>query len=246
MSVDRVSQHGMTTQSKILEVEHLSVTLDGKQVLRDISFSLSEGEALAIVGPNGAGKTVLFRALLGSAPYTGEIRWQNGIGIGYVPQRFTVDKNIPLTVQEFFLLKAPRFWFPPRGFMRHVSHELSAGGLTRTILGQQLSELSGGELQRVLISWAMVGHPSVLLFDEPTIGIDAGAEGTIYDLVRRLRRERHTGCILISHDLHTVSTHADRVLSINKEMIEYGSPQEVLTRKGLAKLYGTSGVVRRL
>jgi zinc transport system ATP-binding protein len=217
-----------------------------KQILQDISFSLNKGEALAVVGPNGAGKTVLFRALLGSVPYMGDIRWQDAIGIGYVPQRFTIDKHIPLTVREFFLLKAPRFWFPSRGFMRHVSHELSAGGLTRTILEQQLSELSGGELQRVLISWAMVGHPGILLFDEPTIGIDVGAEETIYDLVRRLRRERHTACILISHDLHTVSTHADRVLSINREMIDYGTPQEVLTRKGLAKLYGTRGVVRRL
>ena len=115
-------------------------------------------------------------------------------------------------MREFFLLKAPPFWFPPRRFIRHVSHELAAGGLSRTILGQQLSELSGGELQRVLISWAIVGHPSVLLFDEPTIGIEVGAEETIYDLVRRLREQRHTACILISHDLNTVSNHADRVL----------------------------------
>ena len=235
----------MAREEKILEVQHLSVTLDGKQILRDISFSLSKGEALAIVGPNGAGKTVLFRALLGSVPYTGEVRWQDGTGIGYVPQRFALDKNIPLTVREFFLLKAPRFWFPPRSFLRHVSHELSAGGLTRAILGQQLSELSGGQLQRVLVSWAMIGHPSVLLFDEPTIGIDVGAEETIYDLVRQLRRERHTACILISHDLHIVSAQANRVLSINGEMIAYGSPEEVLSRKGLAKLYGTSGGLRR-
>ena len=236
----------MSSEEKILEVEHLFVTLDNRQILRDISFSLKKGEALAIVGPNGAGKTVLFRALLGSVPYTGDIRWQDGIRIGYVPQRFAIDKNIPLTVREFFLLKAPRFWFPPRRFIRHVSHELAAGGLTRTILGQQLSELSGGELQRVLISWAMVGHPSVLLFDEPTIGIDVGAEETIYDLVRRLREQRHTACILISHDLNTVSNHADRVLSINHRAIAYGSPDEVLSRDNLAKLYGTHGRLRSL
>ena len=232
------------TNEKILEVKHLSVMLDGRQVLRNISFSLNQGEALAIVGPNGAGKTVLFRALLGSVPHTGSILWKDGIKIGYVPQRFALDKYIPLTVQEFFLLKATRFWCPPRSFIRHVSHELSAGGLTRTILRQQLSELSGGELQRVLISWAMVGHPSVLLFDEPTAGIDVGAEESTYDLIRRLRRERHTACVLISHDLHVVSTYADHVLSINREMIEYGSPEEVLSRRGLAKLYGTEAALR--
>jgi zinc transport system ATP-binding protein len=233
-----------STDERILEVEHLSVTLDAKQVLCNISFSLNEGEALAIVGPNGAGKTVLFRALLGSVPYTGSILWKDGIKMGYVPQRFALDKYTPLTVQEFFLLKAPRFWFPPRSFIRHVSHELSAGGLTRTIFRQQLSELSGGELQRVLISWAMVGHPSVLLFDEPTAGIDVGAEETTYDLIRHLRRERHTACVLISHDLHVVSAHADRVLSINRQMIAYGSPQEVLSRRDLSTLYGR-GVVHK-
>jgi zinc transport system ATP-binding protein len=147
---------------KVLEVEHLSVTLDGMQILRNISFSLHEGEALAIVGPNGAGKTVLFRALLGEFAYTGEIQWRNGVGIGYVPQRFSLDKHMPLTVEEFFLLKATRFWLPPRSFMTHVSHELSAGGLTPTILRQKLGDLSGGQLQRVLIAWAMVGHPAVL------------------------------------------------------------------------------------
>jgi zinc transport system ATP-binding protein len=222
----------------ILEVEHLSVTLDGTEILRDISFTLKRAESLAIVGPNGAGKTVLFHALLGAVPYTGDIRWLNKVGIGYVPQRFALDKNIPLTVEEFFLLKAPRFWLPPRSFMRHVSHELSAGGLTRSILQRQLSNLSGGEIQRVLISWAMIGHPDVLLFDEPTAGIDVGGEETIYDLIRDLRRQRHTACILISHDLHVVSEHADRVLCINRDMIAYGTPEEALSPTRLAKLYG--------
>jgi zinc transport system ATP-binding protein len=207
--------------------------LEGRQILRDISFSLDEGEALAIVGPNGAGKTVLCRALLGSVAYTGGLRWREGVGIGYVPQRFVIDKYIPLTVEEFFLLKGPGFWFPPSGFMRHVGHELSAGGLTRAILRQQLSELSGGQLQRVLISWAMVGHPDVLLFDEPMAGIDVGGEETIYDLVHRLRHERHTACILISHDLGMIEKHADRVLSINKDVIAYGAPKEALTSRGV-------------
>jgi zinc transport system ATP-binding protein len=231
--------------SNILEVENLSVTLDGKKILRDVSFVLKKGEGLAVVGPNGAGKTVLFHALLGSAPYTGEIRWGKDTGIGYVPQRFAFDRNVPITVREFFLLKAPRFWFPPRGFMQHVSHELSVSGLTRSILTRQLSELSGGEVQRVLISWAMVGHPDVLLFDEPTAGIDIGAEETIYDIIGRLRRQRHTSVILISHDLQIVSEHADRVLCLNKEVIGYGSPEEVLSPKGLAKLYGSRDAARR-
>jgi zinc transport system ATP-binding protein len=236
----------MSESSNILEVEHLHVTLGGQEILRDISFSLKQGEALAVVGPNGAGKTVLFRALQGSVPYAGEIRWQQSVGIGYVPQRFSLNKNVPLTVSEFFLLKAPRFWFAPRSFIRHVNHELSVTGLKPPMLSRQMSELSGGELQRVLISWAMVGHPNVLLFDEPTAGIDIGAEETIFDVIRRLQRERHTAVILISHDLHIVSEYADHVLCINREMISYGTPEVVLSPKGLAKLYGALKVSRNL
>jgi zinc transport system ATP-binding protein len=236
----------MIEKTSILEVEGLFVTLDGKEILQNISFSLKKGEALAIVGPNGAGKTVLFRALLGAIPFTGKIRWKKNVVIGYVPQRFGLDSHVPLTVEEFFLLKAPRFWFPPRNFLRHLGHELAVAGLTRSILKRQLSELSGGEIQRVLISWAMVGHPDVLLFDEPTTGIDVGVEETIYDLIGRLNRERHTACILISHDLHVISQHADHVLSINKKAIAYGSPLDVLSPSGLAKLYGKRNTPRIL
>jgi ABC-type Mn2+/Zn2+ transport system ATPase subunit len=92
----------------------------------------------------------------------------------------------------------------------------------------------------------MVGHPGVLLFDEPTAGIDVGAEETTYDLIRRLRLERHTACILISHDLDVVSTHADQVLLINRERIAYGHTKEVLRRRRLSKLYTTGDVGPRL
>ena len=225
------------SEPNVLEVENLSVTLDGKQILRNISFVLKKGEALAIVGPNGAGKTLLFRALMGATPYAGEVRWHKDTGIGYVPQRFTIDKNVPLTVKEFFELKSSGFWFPSSTFVRHIGDELSIAGLTRSILKKQLAELSGGEIQRVLISWAMVGHPKVLLFDEPTTGVDSAAEKTIYDIIGRLRQERQTSMILISHDLHVVSRYADRVLGLNRRVTGYGSPEEILTAEGVAKLY---------
>lgn len=225
----------------VLDVYNLSVTLDNTEILHDISFSVKKGEALAIIGPNGAGKTVLFRALLGLVPYTGTIKWREDIRIGYVPQKFFVDRGTPLTAEEFFLLQSPRFWMPKQSFIKHLHHELSLVGLSADILRRPVSELSGGQFQRLLVSWAMLGHPDVLLFDEPTAGIDVGAEETVYHLMHRVQQERGTTVLLISHDLNVVYRYAKNVLCINKRTICQGPPAEILHPAELAKLYGEGG-----
>jgi len=222
----------------VLEVKNLSVALDSEVLVRNISFSVKKGEALAIIGPNGAGKSVLFRALLGLLPHRGEIYWQPGVKIGYVPQKFLVDRSLPLTVQELFLLKSSHFWFPKKDFIKHLGHELSLVGVSEEILRKPVGELSGGQLQRILISWAMLNHPDVLLFDEPTSGIDAGSEETIYNLLHKLQDERGTTVLLISHDLNVVYRYAQSVLCLNKEMVCYGPPQTVLTPEEFTKIYG--------
>lgn len=222
----------------ILEVENLSVAFGSEEVLRRVTFSVEKGEALAIIGPNGAGKTVLFRALLGLVPHQGEVRWQKDIRISYVPQRFFPDRSVPLTVEEFFLLKSSRFWFPAQSFLSHREHELGLAGLSGDVFKKKLSELSGGEFQRVLISWAMLDHPDVLLFDEPTAGIDVGGEETIYNIIHRLQDERGTTVLLISHDLNVVYRYAQKVLCLNRTLICHGVPEEVLRPEELAKIYG--------
>lgn len=225
----------------ILEVKNLSVVLDSEIILKDISFSVKKGEALAIIGPNGAGKSVLFRALADLLPHKGEICWKEKIKMSYAPQKFFVDKSIPITVKEFFSLKSKRFWFCPRKFISHLNHELALVGLEKNILAKSLGEISGGQLQRVLIAWAMLDHPDVLLFDEPTAGIDVGFEETIYHLLRKLQKERGTTVLLISHELNIVYKYADSVLCLNKKMICHGSPADVLNPQELAGLYGEGG-----
>lgn len=225
----------------ILDVKNLSVSIDSEEILRDISFQVKRGEALAIIGPNGAGKTMLFRALLGLIPYQGAIAWEKNTRIGYVPQKFFMERGAPLLVQEFFLLQADRFLLPRKDFIDHLEHELRLVGLPRAILQKPLGELSGGELQRLLVSWAMLTHPDVVLFDEPTAGIDVGFEETIYNLIGRMQRERGTAVLLISHDLNVVYRHAERVLCINKKMVCHGFPHEVLHPRELADLYGAAG-----
>lgn len=232
--------------TSILEVKNLSVTLEKETILKNISFNVFAGEALAVIGPNGAGKTMLFRALLGLIPHEGDVVWQKGVRLGYVPQKFFVERTIPLTVHEFFLLQSKHFWFPKHTFLDHLKHELALVGLTENILQKPLGELSGGQMQRLLISWAMLNHPDVLLFDEPTAGIDVGFEETIYNLIHKMQDERNTTILLISHDLNIVYRYAQKVLCINKEMICHGSPEEILTPEELVRIYGAGGFYHHL
>lgn len=240
--------------SEVLSVKNLSVSFNGHKVLDDLSFSVSKGDILAIIGPNGAGKSVLFRALLGLVPHKGEVKWFNPskfsspsqipkefrrarsenlggqVRIGYVPQKISADRDLPLTVGEFL-----NFGGAGKEELRTVLNEV---GLKDDILSKKVGVLSGGQWQRLLIAWAIIGSPEVLLFDEPTAGIDIGGEETIYNLIRRLQRERNMTVLLISHDLHIVYQYAKDVLCLNKEKICLGPPHEVLDKESLAKLYG--------
>ena len=213
----------------IVKVEKLSVAFNGNQILKDLSFEVKKGEIMAVVGPNGAGKTVLFRALLGLIPYEGTIDWQPNVKIGYVPQRFVVERDMPLNVREFLGYK------DGKGKISEILKWVGLGD----VLNRPLGFLSGGELQKVLIAFALLGNPQVLLFDEPTTGIDIGGEETIYNLLRKLRDEHGITVIFISHDIHVVYQYANNVLCINKEKVCFGPPHEALDKAELKRLYGT-------
>ena len=221
----------------LLEVKHISVRYGKEPVLADISFSLEQGETIAVIGPNGSGKTTLFRALLGTVPCTGEIRWEEKVKIGYVPQRLDLERNLPLTIQEFLLLhplSAKQGSYSPKEVLGIVGLELQ-------FLEKNLGSLSAGQFQRALIAFALIGKPGILLFDEPTASIDIKGEETLYELLHRLQNIHRFSMILISHDLTFVYRYADKVLCLNKKQLCFGIPQEVLTPQELERLYGTGG-----
>jgi zinc transport system ATP-binding protein len=231
--------------STILKVKGLGVSFDESHILKDLDFSINKGDVLAIVGPNGAGKSVLFRALLGLIPYSGKMEWAPGLKIGYVPQKFSIDRELPLSTEEFL-----KFKNKSHEEIIQVLQSVGIGSehindpdrrrhhINEHVLNQRLGWLSGGQLQRVLIAWTLLDNPNVLLFDEPTAGIDVGGEETIYNLLKKLHDERHLTVVLISHDLNIVYKYANNVMCINKKMICYGVPSEVLDPQSLAKLYG--------
>ena len=230
----------MADENKILEVENLSVSFDGNNVLENINFVVSKGDVMAVVGPNGSGKSVMFRALLGLIPHSGKITWQSNIKIGYAPQKLAIDRGLPMTVKEFLGLKARTKaeiltsleWVGIDVSQEHEHH------LEHHILNRRIGFLSGGEFQRVLIAWALLGEPNVLLFDEPTAGIDIGGEETIYNLLRELQEKKGLTIILISHDLNIVYKYANNVLCINKQQLCFGEPHQVLNPEELVSLYG--------
>lgn len=219
-------------RKEILKVRNLNVELGGEEIIKDLSFEVKEREVLIILGPNGAGKTTLLRALLGLLPYRGEISW-NTRNISYLPPQELVQRKdlLPLSVEEFFKFK--------RVSSTQILEILKSVGLDLSLLKKRFDTLSTGQFQRMIIAWALVDEPSVLLFDEPTAGIDVGGQETIYSLLHKFWKERNLTILLVTHNLNVVWEHANKVLCLNKKMLCYGKPKHVLTPKRLEKLYGT-------
>lgn len=219
--------------NQLLKVSNLKIVLEGQLILDDVSFDLQKNETLAVIGPNGAGKTTLFRALLGLVPYTGEIVWEKGVKIGYVPQRLSVEKDFPLTVKEFFYLRGDQVT------ETEIKRVLNLVGFEdEGLLKKKLGVLSGGEMQRVLISWALLNHPDVLLFDEPTSGVDISAEISIYSLLNKIHEKENLSIMIISHELEVVDKYASKVICLNKKKVCYGAPKEVFMDKSISELFG--------
>lgn len=228
-------EENMTAET-ILKVENLSVSFEAGPVVQGVDFELGRGENLVILGPNGAGKSILLRAILGLVPYRGRVSWGPSIRAAYIPQNFFPDQSVPLTVREFFNLKGCRF-SRAAALLQEVG--LEAGEL----FPRRLGILSGGQFQRVMVAWSLVGEPQALLFDEPTSGVDTRGEETIYALLGRMSRERGLSSIFVTHDFSVVYSLATKVLCLNREAVCFGPPLAALTPEILEKLYGQGAAV---
>ncbi len=220
--------------SPILQVNNVGASFGDKPIISGVTFEVTEGETLAIIGPNGAGKTVLFKTLIGSLPHSGSIEWAKSARIGYVPQTIDLERGLPLTLGDFLFTKARLLGLGASS----VEESLRLVHLSSELLTHKLGALSGGQLQRGLIAFALLGDPNVLLLDEPTAGIDAPREEQIYDTIHRLQDERKLTIILISHDLSLVYSHSTSVLCLNQQVVCHGAPHHVLTPENLKHLYG--------
>jgi zinc transport system ATP-binding protein len=215
----------------LVSARGLEVTRSGRAILQRVDIDIRPGEIVTVIGPNGAGKTTLARTLLGiERPDRGSIVRQPGLVIGYVPQRFEVDRAIPLTVERFVSLGRRA----ARVDLERVLRQVGADAL----LERQISELSGGELQRVVLARALIRSPQLLVLDEPVRGVDFAGEAELYNLIGRLRTENGFGVLLVSHDLHVVMAQSDRVLCLNRHVCCSGVPQSVAQHPEYARLFG--------
>jgi len=218
-----------------LEVERLSVRFGRTEVLRDLGFAVPEGSALAVIGPNGAGKTVLFRALVGSIPHEGTIRWAPGTRIGYVPQKLDIERDLPITGRDFLDAKAAVSRTP----RADAGRVLELVNLHGSVADQPIGTFSGGQFQRLLLAFALMGKPTVLLFDEPTAGVDEPGEERLYEMIRRVQEAEGLTLLLISHELSVVYRYATNVLCLSRENPCFGPPEEILTPERIEQAYGT-------
>src|ERR1043166_7360847 len=220
----------------LLSVKNVTVRLEDRVVVEDLSFDLAAGERLSILGPNGAGKTVMLKALLNLLPYAGQIKWAPDVRIGYVPQKIDADTHLPLTFTDLFRAKCLTLNIA----FKQVGEISGTVGLTEQILSTPVGHLSGGQFQRGLIGFSLIGNPNVLLMDEPTASVDEPGEEHIYELINRLQQQHQLATITVSHDLSFVFRYATKVLCLNRQQVCFGSPTEALSADVLTKLYGDS------
>ncbi|WP_333793667.1 metal ABC transporter ATP-binding protein [Hyphomicrobium sp.] len=215
----------------LISARGLKVVRAGRVILSDVDLDIAAGEILTLIGPNGAGKTTLVRTLLGlERPDGGSVQRKHGLRIGYVPQRFDVDRALPMTVARFLSLG-------DGARRKHISDVLEEVGAGR-VASQQLGSLSGGELQRVALARALLNDPELLVLDEPARGVDYVGEAELYRLIGHLRDARGLGVLLISHDLHVVMAQSDRVICLNRHVCCSGVPEAVAQHPAYVRLFG--------
>ena len=232
-----------------LNVDGLSVQMEGDPILSDVSFHLHCGEIVALISPNGAGKSSLLRAILGQMPYTGSITFSPAGGpairlsdptgtakgtrplVGYVPQSPTFDRGDPLSVLDFFTAATSRWpvFLPIPKRYRDQAAACLARVHGEDLLDKPMGGLSGGQLQRVLLALALEPVPHILLLDEPLSGVDVEGEHQLLDMLDELRTQYDLSIFLTTHDFATLEHFADKVVLLNKKVLKSGKPGEVLS-----------------
>jgi ABC-type Mn2+/Zn2+ transport system ATPase subunit len=232
-----------------VEVNDLWLSYGDTTILRGVSLHIPAGQLVALIGPNGSGKTTLLRCLLGLQKAdrgTTRLFGTDDLSralprIGYVPQRLAIDRSFMLSVREFLCLRIPetRHWFwSSRSKIDGILKSRLAEIGVAPLLDRPLAGLSGGQLQRVLIAFSLLGHPDLLLLDEPTAGVDTPGEHTFYELIAQVHRDRKLTVVLVSHDLSMVYKHASWVYALNGVICCEGTPEHVMNAESLKHAYG--------
>lgn len=230
---------------KAIHIDNLSVYYGKTKAISNIFLDVSEGEFLGIIGPNGGGKSTLLKAILGLIPITtgtiqiyGQTPGKNRTAVGYVPQFATMDRQFPISSFEVVITGRLQQGLSPFKKYSKEDKEIAYEQLERVgmerLAERQISELSGGEFQRLLIARALTVHPKLLLLDEPTASVDASSREQIYHLLKELNKEMTI--ILVTHDLLAVSSEVRKLACLNGKLVYHGGTQ--LNEHIVKELYG--------
>ncbi|MGH8781056.1 ABC transporter ATP-binding protein [Paraburkholderia sp.] len=245
-----------TGATPVLELEHVTLDLGGRTILRDASFVVNQGEFIGVLGPNGAGKTTLMRAVLGLVPAAhGAIRVlgasveRGNPSIGYMPQTRSALAGRRVRGRDFVAMAADghRWGWPHADAKTRADVERVLELVDGTALaGRPLSELSGGERQRLLLAQCLLGNPRLLLLDEPLISLDPHHQKGVVELVRRVQQELGIAVLFSAHELNPLLHALDRVLYLGSGVAALGTVDEVITKPVLSRLYGSTIDVMRV
>ncbi len=214
----------------LITTKDLGLMFEGRAVLQHVDFSIHAGEIVTIVGPNGSGKSSFLKCLIGAlAPSSGTVSRRNGIRIGYVPQKLHLDQAFPMSVARFLKLAGG-----DAAERTILAAELGLGD----IQNRQIADLSGGQLQRVLLAHALIGKPDLLVLDEAAQGLDQPAVAGFYRLIEEVRRDLGCAILMVSHDLHVVMSASDRVICLNGHICCEGTPTIVSAAPEYRQLFG--------
>lgn len=216
---------------ELLRVSNLTMGYGREVVLRNVDMSVASREIVTVVGPNGSGKSTLLKAIVGAEPLrSGSIQRADMLRIGYVPQRLSVDRRLPMTVNRFLAL--------PRRPKAEIDEALAAVG-AQNLAARPVADLSGGQFQRVLLARALLGRPNLLLLDEPTQGLDQPGSAALYRLIEKLRDDLGCAILMVSHELHVVMSASDRVICLNGHVCCAGRPDVVASAPEYRALFGS-------
>ncbi|MCF6178076.1 MAG: ATP-binding cassette domain-containing protein [Geopsychrobacter sp.] len=215
----------------LLTLESICLVRQGRHILENINCAVHPGEIITLIGPNGAGKTSLLKVALGLVSAdSGRVVKSPNLRIGYMPQKLIVERSFPLSVARFMRLTG-RY---TQTQLQEVLDEVGAGHL----FNSSLADLSGGELQRVLLGRALLRRPQLLVLDEPVQGVDVQGQVDLFELIGRIRKRFGCAVLMVSHDLHLVMAATDRVICLNQHICCTGSPAVVQRDEKFLELFG--------
>lgn len=232
-----------------LKIEHLSVKIDGEDILRDVNLHIHCGEIVAIIGPNGAGKSTMIKSILGQREHEGTITFQPAgqrsrrFRIGYVPQSPSFDAGDPVTVLDLFQMCVGRTpaCLPAGRRQRETVLACLKNVHGEALIDKKIGSLSGGELQRILLALALEPVPDILILDEPLSGVDVEGMNTLLVMLDEIRTKFDLSILMVTHDFSTLNRFVDKVVLLKETVLTEGAPDAVLSSGAFRKAFHMAG-----